>query len=379
MENASTVIMQPVQAEIKPVANSVVNSNFDPDVNNIKNNESNQAKKNKLDTLIFYVTNRCNFKCNHCFYWDSLNKQETLSFETIKKIIDGVGELNTVFVAGGEPFLRKELPEICEYLIEKAKVKLISIPTNGSMGSRIKELVKRISSKVRLRIYISLDGLKQTHNEIRQVDSFDTCIKVLKELVEMKKEYNFSPLAMITVSNKNLQEIVPLGQLLSGMGVHYSVTPVRGTPKDSAIQPPTSQEWGKLTDELTATANFKGGISSFYNNATNPLKKLHRKILTNSKKKMYQDALDGKRNYICKAGDEIGVIDYDGSVLFCELTKKIGNLKDYDWDFNKLWFSKEAEEYRPQVQTCVCTHGCFIKTRYMRAAAWLTDLLSVEA
>ncbi len=333
------------------------------------------VKKNGVNTIIFYVTNRCNFKCNHCFYWDSLNKEETLPFETIKKIIDGVGKLDTVLVAGGEPFLRKELPEICEYLIEKAQVKLISIPTNGSMGLKVKELVKRISHRVKLRIYVSLDGLKDTHNEIRQVDSFDTAIKLLKDLVEMKIEYNFSPLAMITVNNKNLSEIVPLGKLLSEIGVYYSLTPVRGAPKDSAIRPPTSQEWGDLIKQLKAEANFLGSNSSFHDNKTNFLKNIHRSMLIRSKTKMYQGALDGKRDYICKAGEEIGVIDYDGSVLFCELTKRIGNLKDYDWDFNKLWYSPEAVEYRPQIQTCVCTHGCFIKSRYMRTTAWLTKML----
>jgi MoaA/NifB/PqqE/SkfB family radical SAM enzyme len=331
--------------------------------------------KNDVKTLIFYITNRCNFRCNHCFYWDSLNKKDILTMDIIKKIVNGVGELDTLLIAGGEPFLRKEIIEVCEYFIEKTKVRLISTPTNGSMGPKVKEFIKRLHNKVRLRIYISLDGLKKTHNHIRQVDSFDTAISLLKDLVEMKKDYNFSPLSMITVSNKNIHEIVPLGRLLKNIGVHYSITPLRGTPKDSAIQPPTSKEWGELVKTLEREANFLGGDSSFHNNSANPLKQLHRKLQSASKTRMYKNALDGKRKYICKAGDEIGVIDYDGSVLFCELTKKIGNLKDYDWNFNKLWNSKTAQNYRPEVKTCVCTHGCFIKSKYMRTAEWLSKMI----
>jgi len=50
-----------------------------------------RIKKNNVSTLIFFVTNRCNFKCNHCFYWQSLNINDVLSTENIKKIIDSIG------------------------------------------------------------------------------------------------------------------------------------------------------------------------------------------------------------------------------------------------------------------------------------------------
>lgn len=333
------------------------------------------VKQNNLNTLIFYVTNRCNFKCAHCYYWDSLNKKETLELETIKKIADGVGKLDTLLVAGGEPFLRRDLIEICTYFIEKCGLHRLSIPTNGSMKKKIFEFVKQMHDKVRLRIYVSLDGTREIHNEIRQVDSFDNAIEVLKTLVEMKKEYNFSPLAMITVNNKNYHEIDKLAEILNGIGVHYSITPVRGMPKDASIQPPTSEEWGALVDNLVRNRKFLGTESSFHDGKTSIIKSIHRKIMTKSKTKMYQGALDGKRSYVCKAGDEVGVVDYDGNVFFCELTQKVGNLKDFDYNFNKLWFSPEAEDYRPKVKKCVCTHGCFIKSRYMRASEKLAKVI----
>lgn len=332
-------------------------------------------QKNNLKTLVFYVTNRCNFRCSHCFYWDSLNVKEVLTIEEARKIADGVGKLDTLLVAGGEPFLRKDLQEICQYFIDHCGVRLLSIPTNGSMKPRVIEFVKAMHNKVRLRLYVSLDGLRETHNTIRKVDSFDNVIDLLSILVGMKKEYDFSPLAMITVSNKNYQEIEELAALLQSKGIHYSVTPVRGTPKESDIQPPTAEEWGHLIDRLVEKHHFLGDETSFHNNKIDPLKMIHRRLLTNSKKRMVQNALNGRRDYICKAGDEIGVVDYEGNVFFCELTKKVGNLKDFNWDFNKLWFSPEADAYRPEIQTCVCTHGCFIRSRYNYATEKLAHWL----
>ncbi len=331
-----------------------------------------EGQKNKLKTLIFYVTNRCNFRCNHCYYWQSLNIKDNLSVDDIKRFVDTIGDLDTLLVAGGEPFLRKELPEICEYFIEKCNLRLLSIPTNGSMDEKIISFIKRMHTKCKLRLYISLDGQRETHNRIRQVDSFDKAMDVLKRLVELKKEYNFTPMANITVSNENLHELDGLTKMLNEIGVHYSVVPLRGSPKDSKLRPPTAEEWGNLIKHLSEKRHFLGEEASFYNNRLSVFKRFHRQLLVKSKTKMYQHALNGKRNFICKAGDDTGVIDYEGNVFFCEMTKKIGNLKDYDFDFNKLWFSKEAEAYRPSVKSCVCSHGCFIRSNYMKA----TELIS---
>ena len=334
-----------------------------------------QEKKNKLSTLLFYVTNRCNYRCSHCFYWDSLNVKEVLSFDEIKKIADGVGKLDTLLVAGGEPFLRKDLIEICNYFIDHCGVRLLSIPTNGSLNKKVIDFVKLMHNRCKLRLYISLDGMRETHNKIRQVDGFDNAIGLLSTLVQMKKEYNFSPLAMITVSNQNYREIEGLAEILNGIGAHYSITPVRGTPKEGDFQPPTSAQWGELVKNLIKKRGFLGDDASYHNNQKSLVKRIHRKLLTHSKMKMVQDALDGKRNYVCNAGEEIGVVDFEGNVFFCELTKKIGNLKEYNWDFDKLWFSPEAEAYRPEIQTCVCTHGCFIRSPYMRTTEKLSHWL----
>lgn len=342
-----------------------------------------KVRQNEIRKLIFFVTNRCNFSCVHCFYHDSLNIKDTLDLETIKKIADGVGKLDTLLIAGGEPFLRKELTEICEYFIEKCNVRFLSIPTNGSFDKKVIEFVKHMSSKCDLRLFVSLDGLKETHNRIRGVDNFDKAMNLLKTLVEMRKEYDFVPMANITVSNKNLHEMRGLTKLLNEIGVHYALNPLRnpinplkGRPKDLTMKPPTPLEWGEMIDFMIKERNFLGADSYFKNNKTNFIKKIYRKSIVNSQRRMYQAGLSGKRDYVCKAGHDVGVIDYEGEVFFCEMTNSVGNLKDFDWDFNKLWFSQKAEDYRPQILNCVCTHSCFINSRYRRGVEWAVRLLS---
>ena len=101
-------------------------------------------KKKKIGSLttptaiILYVTNRCNLKCDHCFYWDSLNKDSyELSVEEISKIVDSLQHLISLSLTGGEPFLRKDLSEIVEIFVRKGKVKEIGIASNGFMSNAI--------------------------------------------------------------------------------------------------------------------------------------------------------------------------------------------------------------------------------------------------
>jgi MoaA/NifB/PqqE/SkfB family radical SAM enzyme len=61
-----------------------------------------------LNTLIFAVTKKCGFECEHCFEWYNLNKKETLTREDILKIINQFYALGVTMVnfSGGEPMNR---------------------------------------------------------------------------------------------------------------------------------------------------------------------------------------------------------------------------------------------------------------------------------
>ena len=58
------------------------------------------------------------------------------------------------------------------------------------------------------------------------------------------------------------------------------------------------------------------------------------------------------------------------NVSFCELLKPVGNLKAYNWDFDRLWRDFEATELRRRVQRgCHCTHECF-QTKNLIFSPW---------
>jgi MoaA/NifB/PqqE/SkfB family radical SAM enzyme len=67
--------------------------------------------------------------------------------------------------------------------------------------------------------------------------------------------------------------------------------------------------------------------------------------------------MDGRPHLQCWAGSAGAVIYDEGTVSSCEILDGVGNLRDYDWDFSKLWYSPAMEARRDKVSNgCFCTH-----------------------
>jgi hypothetical protein len=71
----------------------------------------------------------------------------------------------------------------------------------------------------------------------------------------------------------------------------------------------------------------------------------------------------------CYAGSLGGAMFSEGQVLPCELhvDKSIGNVRDVDYDFRKLWFGRKGDEMREFVRgtRCFCTYECFLTVNIM--------------
>jgi len=171
--------------------------------------------------LIFFVTSRCNFQCPGCFYWRNLNiEQDELSLDEIRKISSSLSVLSRLLISGGEPFLRDDLADICNIFYNQNRIKGIDLPTNGSLTQTIicsTELILKKCASAKLTIGLSLDGLEETHDYLRQKPgSFKSVIETIIALSRLKTRYaNLSLHIISVVSNKNIEEIVPLIKFLT--------------------------------------------------------------------------------------------------------------------------------------------------------------------
>ena len=135
-------------------------------------------KHKKLSTIMLYATDRCNSKCKHCYIWEKTPKQH-LPFEKIKEIISSplVSKDTIIGLEGGEFLLHPEAEEILEYLSKThPKYDLLS---NAALPDKLIAYAKKYKP---MRVFLSLDGNKETYLNLRGIDAYDKVLKVITEL-----------------------------------------------------------------------------------------------------------------------------------------------------------------------------------------------------
>ena len=331
------------------------------------------SSKPRLRYLLFYVTSRCNLRCRHCFYLDELNQHDELSLDEIKRVAASLRPLAFVRMTGGEPFLRDDLPEVTEAFHRIAGVRRMGIITNGTKTDKIKNSVDGIFERcpsLSLDVGVSIDGLEETHDAIRGLrGAYEKARRTVEIVTQAKERYpNLLVSLVITLTAKNEPELDALFEELSGWGVdRISVNHARGLPEDSALMDVSLErylEFAKQCEEyhLSRDRSWKANLQRAKNRLT--------------REAISQVAQGGKSSIPCLAGSAIGVLYSDGAVHLCETLEKplkatgsipethpqLGNVRDVDYNFNRLWHSQQADHCRQWIQAvnCSCTHECFL-------------------
>lgn len=134
-----------------------------------------KAKTPWLSGLHWSVTGLCNLKCRHCYMEAPSGRYGELSWEDTIRVIEQLEEANIheVSLTGGEPFLRKDLPDIIAVLAKK-RICVSEIFTNGLYISKeILEGIKGVG--VSPRFQISYDG-RGTHEHMRGVEGIEHAV-----------------------------------------------------------------------------------------------------------------------------------------------------------------------------------------------------------
>ncbi len=110
------------------------------------------------------LTYNCNLRCKMCPFWRRASPDPSLAQE--KAVLEQIYNSGAVGVAfeGGEPLLRSDLVDILAF--SRSLPLHTSLITNGTLlESKIDEIAPYINGVV----YVSLDGLEETHDAIRGV------------------------------------------------------------------------------------------------------------------------------------------------------------------------------------------------------------------
>lgn len=315
--------------------------------------------------LNILVTSVCDMRCTHCFFTEQLDdgprKKLQMTTREIEMISETLGgNLGVLILAGGEPFTRKDLPEIARAFYANNNLESVYITSNGQIQQRIFPDVTRILQecpRLNVTVALGIDGLKQQHDKIRQKSgSWDIVIDTARRLQAMKKEYPRLDVQTCTCFMNSNQDAIfewygYLKYELKPDKINFNyIRPPAANSKELEID---GARYASLAAKI-AEDSRRGAIKNHYAGDTGFFKAaldvyMHGLIARTQETQ--------KAQLTCYAGTAGGVIYDEGTVSSCENLEPVGNLRDYDWNFQKLWFSPAMQARRKQAADgCFCTH-----------------------
>lgn len=299
--------------------------------------KKNTSRLHELNSLFWECTLRCNLNCLHCgsdCTTDATRPDMPLQdflpvLDSIKKEIPP----SKVFIifSGGEPLMRKDLEE-CGRAVSKKGFQW-GMVTNGLAltENRLESLMQAGLSS----ISISLDGLKQSHNKLRNnPSSFSKAVNAIQLIADTELAFD----VISCVSGYNINELQQLKELLISLGVKHwrinTIFPVGRGEQNNELQLEPAQ-FSELMEFIVKTRKEK-------------------KIKLEYSCEGFLDHYEGKVRdsfFFCRAGINIGSVLVDGSISGCTNMRSNfiqGNI--YDDDFMKVW-NNRFENYRDRSWT----------------------------
>lgn len=318
--------------------------------------------RDQVSYLVLYVTNRCNFRCNFCFYHAEVEKgrkSNELSSAEIRRFSETLGPIIQLSLTGGEPFLRDDLAEITEIFIKNNCVKYITVPTNASLTAAIVKYLEQVLPKypnTYFRIPFSIDGIGDAHDRNRSFPgSYKKMMESYKAVSPLRKTYRNLVLDSNTVFTAQTQDTImdtvrTLNEEFDFDNI--SVTYARGDVKAAELKKTAFEKYIELNNYLEGLKRKKEGRFLY------PLWRAVRDV---SREYLVRTVVDDEFITPCTAGRKLLVVSETGEVYPCEiLQKSMGNLKDYGFDVRKLLKDPKNRELLRWIEDsrCRCTFEC---------------------
>lgn len=333
------------------------------------------GRERRLGTVIFFITSRCNAKCETCFYHEELNRPGDMTFGEIGRVSQTMPQIKDLWLSGGEPTLRHDASEIIQLFVRNNGVRRVIIPTNGLLKARTFEIVDfalGLNRELDLYLNVALDGYGETHDRVRGVPgNWTRTLDCIRSLYPLKEKYKdrFRLNVNTVVCAENFAEVERLADFMwknfSLDGHYFNI--IRGETKagDRIKQVPVEALPAMYARASALTKRYGERMFAADDAATRFVKSVAYvgAITTHYRTQHANFAEPSAWPFPCTAGETTAVIDYNGDVRACELRAKFASLRDYGFDFGALWADGARREELAAIdegRACWCTHVCFI-------------------
>ncbi|MEQ1759740.1 MAG: GTP 3',8-cyclase MoaA [Vicinamibacterales bacterium] len=163
-----------------------------------------------LRNLRLSVTDRCNLRCQYCmpeadYVW--LPRENILRFEEVERVVDAFVALGVdkVRLTGGEPLLRKDLPNLIERLAQRPGITDLAMTTNGVLLSAAARGLRDAGLH---RLTVSLDTLRP--ERFKALTRYDELDRVLEGIDVASQVFDGLKIDTVVLKGTNDDELVDI-------------------------------------------------------------------------------------------------------------------------------------------------------------------------
>jgi len=349
-----------------------------------------QFSSDKRPVVVWNITRRCNLKCVHCYaHAKNIPFDNELSTTEGKFLIDDLAEFGVpvILFSGGEPLVRKDLPELADYAVKKGMRAVIS--TNGTL---ITPQTARTLKDIGLSyVGISLDGMEEINDRFRGVKgAFRSALEGIKNC----KKAGIKVGLRFTINKSNDGQISEIFKLLEEMDIpracfYHLVYAGRGS--DLVKEDLSHEESRKAVDlilDLTKQLHDKGDLKEILtvdNHADGPY--LYLRLLRENPERAREVLELLKMNQGNSSGIGIGCVSWDGEVYADQFWRhySFGNVRNRP--FSEIWADtsdplmkklKQKKKYaKGKCKTCrwldICAGNFRVRSEAVTGDVWAPD------
>jgi MoaA/NifB/PqqE/SkfB family radical SAM enzyme len=294
----------------------------------------------------------CNSRCNTCNIWKKTARN--LTVDEYKKIFKKVGHAPYwITFSGGEPFLRQDIVEVARTIYQASKPRIINIPSNGLLVKTIVDKTEQIAKAcpgAQIIVNLSIDGIEDQHDQIRNVPgNYKKVISTFQKLKALPYK-NLSVGIHTVISKFNVDTFPSIANFLMQFHPDSYITEIA----EERV------ELGTIGADITPSIlSYKSAIDYLIHRIKNDHFKGMNKITMAFRIEYYnlvKRILRDKKQVIpCYSGIASAQISPEGDVWSCCIkAKPLGNLRQHNYDFRRIWFSTEGEIERRSIHQKEC-------------------------
>jgi selenobiotic family peptide radical SAM maturase len=291
-------------------------------------------------TLQWHITQSCDLHCSHCY---DRSRRQPLKMKTALRVLDELREFcrersvgGQVTFSGGNPLLYPRFLDLYRAAVERGFYAVIlGNPVRREMIERIVEIRRPDAFQV------SLEGLEEHNDRIRGRGTFRRALEFLDTL----RELGIYSMVMLTLTRDNLDQVLPLADLLQGRADLFSFNRLSLVGEGAALS-------------LPGRAEYIGFLAAYLDAAKrNPVIGLKDNLLNIHRHACGDPVFGGCAGFGCGAAFNFLTLLPDGEVHACrKFPSPIGSIRDQG--LAGIYDSDLARRYRAGSSAC---RGCPIR------------------